>query len=153
MASAKSSSRKPKRKQTRFRTHICGTYIRYVIRGRFQVRWYTPIAGSVNCGLCDEWTARRVREAIAAETGRYDGTALGIWKAAVAALDRLRAQGFPVPKEIWPKWVNKDKDGSFFARITKHGKRILLRPFDTPEAAHLAMLAKLKRLRKPKKKT
>jgi hypothetical protein len=140
----------PAIKKRRERRHECGQFIRYPGRGsKYQVRLWLPLkaGGSINAGLYSEWMASRVLAAVIAEMKNHSASALGIWRALCAVLDRFRSEGYPVPAHVWPKYVHRRPDGTFFAKVKKADRMILLDgPYSTPEDAHLAMFARLARL-------
>ena len=120
---------------------------------KYQVRWWLSEHGSINCGLFDtEEAAAIVRAELAAETAKHPTTPLGLWTALQVVLARLK-QRWPMwsPPRVTPKYVRQRADGLYFARVRVCGRVIELPgPYATPEAAHEAMVARLRWLGLPK---
>jgi hypothetical protein len=135
----------PKQRQ---RHHACGLYIRWPNKGRkYQVRWWLGEHATINLGLYPtEWLAEKVRSAILKKVRAEHLTPLGMWGLARDVLEDMRGRGFTGLPDLLPKWVRRRPDGALFAKVKKGGRIIVLDgPFDTPEAAHLAMAGVLAR--------
>lgn len=152
----------PPRVRLRERRHACELYIRKVKGNLYQVRWWVEADGSVHCGLYDRDMASKVKRDLLRESARHPATALGIWAALRAVLGRLRDRGADVP-DVLPKWVERGAwvpparraDGTeeraghwlYWGRVERRerrgGPKVLreVGPFDTAEAAHLALRA------------
>jgi hypothetical protein len=68
---------------------------------------------------------------------------LGLWRAVVAVVEEFRRDGYPDLPDLLPKYVMTRHGGGYRAKMKTRGRVIILEPFDTPEAAHLAMVERL----------
>lgn len=136
----------PPRVRLRERRHACrSSYLRYPGKGtRIQVRWWLGGHGSVNCGLYDcERTAELVRRELVKETARHPATPLGLWEALRSVLARLGDRAGEMTPPL-PMFVKRAKNGGYEASVKRGGKLVMCPgPYDTPEAAHLAIVAVL----------
>jgi hypothetical protein len=134
----------PPKLRLRERRYECGWYRRKVKGEKYQVRWWVEGCGSVNCGLYDEADAGRVYDELIHEVSRHPLTALGVWQALRVVLAKLKKR---YPSRDWPNVLPmyvRAAGEKFAAKVKKSGRVLeCAGPFDSPEGAHLAIIALL----------